>query len=158
MLDFQHNNHCLNLMVQNCKTVEQYTLLVQHLNELNNRLDQEGLVDVYEAYMSVDRYYTISKLILNKEDIIVVDCGCGHGLQQLFFQDCKRYIGIDVTTFPIMLTDNCTFIKGNVKDVIPRLKEEGRLDGEVICISVLAGMCFPEIRDTMYQFDRVINI
>jgi len=158
MLDFQHNNRCLDILVQHCKDIKQYTSLVNCLNTLQKRLDIEGLADLYESYMSIERYDYISKLILNKENIIVVDCGCGHGWQQLLFQDCKRYIGIDIITRPFVLTDNALFYEGNVKDVIPMLKEENKLDGEVICISVLAGMCFSDIRDTMYQFDKVINI
>ena len=122
MLDFQHNNHCLDILVQNCKDIKQYTSLVNCLNTLQNRLGIEGLVDLYESYMSIERYDYISKLILNKENIIVVDCGCGHGWQQLLFQDCKRYIGIDIITRPFVLTDNALFYEGNVKDVIPMLK------------------------------------
>ena len=158
MLDFQHNNYCLDILVQHCKDIKQYISLDNCLSILQQRLDKEGLVDIYESYMSVERYYHISKLILNKENIIVIDCGCGHAWQQLLFQDCKRYIGIDLTTRPFVLTDNALFCEGNVKDVIPMLKEENKLDGEVICISVLGGMYNKDIRDTMYKFNRVINI
>ena len=155
LIDFQHNNRCLNLLVQHCKTEKQYELLVNNLNYLQNNLDKTGLVDVYEAYMSCERYYHISQLILNKKNAVVIDCGCGEGFQQLFFQDCKRYIGIDAVKTQFLLADNASFYLGDVKDILPKLN----IDGDTYGISVLCGMCFDDVRQAMYErFDRVINI
>ena len=158
MSDFQHENKCLNILVQHCRTQEQYGRMLNYLCTMQKDPKNFGLVGAYEAYMSTDRYYNISQLISDRETAVVVDCGCGEGLQQLLFQDCKRYIGIDIVSTPILLTDNALFYQGNVKDVLPSLEEKGVLKGDVYCISVLAGMCFPDIREAMYKYNKVINV
>ena len=159
MLDFQHNMKCLNLLVEHCKGMHQYKNLLNSLDYIQKHLDKLGLVDEYEAYMSADRYYNILQLISDPEEAIVVDCGCGEGLQQLLFQNCKRYIGIDIKSTPFVLTPNASFYLGNVKDILPRLEAEGEFkNGEVYCISVLAGMCFLDIKEAMYKYNKVINV
>lgn len=158
MFDFQHESKCMDILIQHCKDFKQYHSLLNSLKTVENKLEDHGLVDPYEAYMNIERYYHISQLILNKPNVIVIDCGCGIGFQQLLFQDCKRYIGIDLQNNAFVLTDNALFCMGSVDKVIPQLREENKLEGEVYCISVMAGMCFEDIRNTMYQFNKVINI
>lgn len=159
MLDFQHNIKCLNLLIESCENTKQYSSFLNSISILQRDPSKYGLVDEYEAYMSADRYYNILQLISDPEEAIVVDCGCGEGLQQLLFQNCKKYIGIDIKSTPFVLTSNASFYLGNVKDILPRLEAEGEFrNGEVYCISVLAGMCFSDIKEAMYRFNKVINI
>ena len=157
MQDFQHMHQCMNILVQNCKTMAQYEQLMDKYNLVLNNLDKYGLVDIYESYMSVEQYYHISKLITRKSDTIIIDCGCGIGWQQLLFQDYKRYIGIDLQDSMIKIADNATMICGDVELEIPKLISEG-LDGEVCAISVLCGAYMTNIKKAMSVFNKVICV
>lgn len=85
----------MDLVVQQMNSQE-YSIYANFMDKIKNNLEEYGLVSPYEAIMSAERYYNISKLITFPEETIVVDCGCGEGIQQVFFKHCKKYIGIDV--------------------------------------------------------------
>ena len=72
-----------------------YDTIYQDIEE--NGLDNKyGLVELFEALMSAETYYNISKLIIFPEKTVVVDCGCNAGIQQVFFKNCYKYIGMDI--------------------------------------------------------------
>lgn len=142
----EHYYLCMDLVVQQMNSQE-YSIYANFMDKIKNNLDEYGLVSPYEAIMSAERYYNISKLITFPEETIVVDCGCGEGIQQVFFKHCKKYIGIDVLNTQEKICSNAEFILGDIRDVLPKLELKGRNIG----ISVLCGMCFEGVNKAMKE-------
>lgn len=110
-----------------------------------------GLVCADEAILSAKTYKLISDLIPTY--CTVVDCGCGTGLQQVFFNKHKAYIGIDIHNTFIKVSKNSKFIEGNVPEVLKELETDHLYVG----ISVLCGSVWSYIGDSMKQkFEKVI--
>lgn len=83
--------------------------------------------DIDESFLGfVTFYYNISEFIDKKS--IILDFGCGPGLQHLFFKDFIGYIGIDHNEWfrPMSKTkntDNFVFLKEEIEDFLdPILK------------------------------------
>ena len=148
----KHAYSCENLVIQQMNNKE-YSLYEKFMDKINESIKKDGLdtkyglVSPHEAIMSAQTYYNISKLITFPEETIVVDCGCGEGIQQVFFKHCKKYIGIDWKDTQEVICDNAEFIVGDVADVLPKLE----LNGRNIGISVLCGMCFERVNKAMKE-------
>lgn len=155
---FIHN--CENLIIQATEGKEYFKLL-KFLEQVDEDIEKHGLENKYglcesaEAFMSAEAYYNISKLISFPEETIVVDCGCGEALQQLFFKNCKKYIGIDLKDTQARLCDNAEFIHGDIVKILPDLE----LKDKSIGISVLCAMCFEDVNKAMKEkFNKLIIV
>lgn len=153
MNDVQERHHAWNILVQSCN-MEEYDRLCQVIDKMEKSIttdginNEYGLVDVYESYMSVPTYKTIRDLIHNPEETIVVDIGCGDGIQQILFKDCYKYIGLDYKN-PDKIVDNAEFIKGDITETLPKLEFEPYKN--VYGISVLCAMCFGNVEKIMKE-------
>lgn len=146
------------LMARACNSKEK-GLLDRAYNAIYNEIEKNGidnkfgLVSVSESILSASTYYHISQSICRLEDKIIVDCGCAEGLQQVFFSNAKKYIGIDIQNNFFKICDNAEFIHGDIVDVLPTLK----LDN-AIGISVLCGMCFMDVNAAMKKYFKDLII
>lgn len=146
------------LMAKACKNHKEKNKLDSAYRLIQNDIDNNtidkmkyGLVCVEEAILSAKTYKLISELV-NENDVIV-DCGCGTGLQQVFFSKCKQYIGIDIQDTFIPVVDNAHFIHGDIKEVLNNLK----VDENYVGISVLCGSVWDEVGKSIRdKFKRVI--
>ena len=113
-------------LIANALNWTEYNKYQKYIEYISNNLEENSLVDTIEALMSIPEYYHISKLITTPKETIVVDCGCGHGIQQILFKDCYKYIGIDRTNFykREKIVDNAEFIIGDIDNVLPKLEAE----------------------------------
>lgn len=143
-------------------TQEQRRQIYQLRKRINFNINSDpfyyGLVDFSEALTSMDIYSNIRKLITFPEKTIVVDCGCGLALQQVIFQDCKGYVGIDLNIEGDLICSNCTLIKGDIAKVLNTLDfgQQNRLLG----VSVFCCSCFKDNILTAFKekFDRLITV
>ena len=104
---------------------DEYERYRKYIEYIQANLDDNGLVDVSEALMSLPQYYHISKLwSYASEKIIVVDCGCGHAIQQVLFKDYYKYIGIDGSNHykREKIVNNVEFIHGSIDEVLPLIE------------------------------------
>ena len=83
------------LLAKACKSTEEkqrldnaYRILQEDCENNSCNNSKYGLVCPMEATISASSYYRISELI--PRDYTIVDCGCGVGLQQVFFNNHKR--------------------------------------------------------------------
>jgi len=149
---YEHEEN-IYLLSRACNEKEK-NLLTEAYFSINENLDKYGLVDMSEAILSASIYYHISKSIIGIENKIIVDCGCHIGLQQLFFKEAKKYIGIDLSDNFFKICDNTQFIHGDIIEVLPTLDLQ-----DSIGISVLCASCFPEVNNIMKQyFNKLIII
>lgn len=156
MQEIKFFNNCEFLLKNACLSKEEYHNLEDALFEINEKPFEYGVVSLQEAYMSAETYSNIRKLISFPKDTIIVDCGCGNALHQVFFNDCYKYIGIDSADNFFQISKNAILYKGLVEDILPEICDEGK---RLIGISVLCGMCFDGVRDAMYKkFTKVINV
>ena len=102
-------------------TEEQKQKIYQIRENVRKNPAKYGLVAFEEAVMCLSKYNKIRELVSFPKETRIIDCGCGEGLQQVLFQDCRAYIGIDLNHKPKSLNPNCTFIQGNIKDVLNEL-------------------------------------
>ena len=127
------------LMAKACKSAEEKGKLINAYNLIQKDCEKSleemkyGLVCPAEAILSATTYKNISEII--PKNNIVVDCGCHIGLQQVFFNEHKKYIGIDIRDVFIPISDNAEFICGDIIDVLPKLE----VDDSCYGISVLCG-------------------
>lgn len=149
-------NKCRLLLEDACNTQEEYLNLLDAFQFINETPDDYGVVSLQEAMMSAETYHNIRKLILFPKETIVVDCGCGNALQQVFFNDCYKYIGIDSVDNFFSISENAILLKGTVEEILPKIDDEGK---RLVGVSVLCGMCFENVKDAMFKkFTKVINI
>ena len=112
-----------------------------------------GLVCVTEAMVSARTYKYISEIIPTY--CTIVDCGCGAGLQQVFFNKHKGYIGIDKFSDFVKISRNAKFIKGNIPDVLAEMEADPTFVG----VSVLCGSVWDYIGNAMKEkFQKVVII
>ena len=143
-------------------TQEQRRYIYQLRKRINFKINSDpfyyGLVDFTEALLSMDTYSNIRKLITFPEKTIVVDCGCGLALQQVMFQDCKGYIGIDTSIESDPMFSGCTLIKGDIGDVLNNLELGQR--NQLLGVSVMCCSCFKDdiLEAFKAKFDRMITI
>ena len=151
-ITYEHEQN-LYLMAKACNQKEK-SLLCEAYYLIDEDPDKYGLVDMSEAILSASIYYHISKSIIGIENKIIVDCGCHIGLQQLFFKEAKKYIGIDLSDNFFKICDNTQFIHGDIIEVLPTLDLQ-----DSIGISVLCASCFPEVNNIMKQyFNKLVII
>lgn len=150
-ITYEHEQN-LYLMAKACNDKEK-SLLNRAYHIISEDPDFYGLVDLSEAILSAKTYYHISQSICNLEDKIIVDCGCHIGLQQVFFKEAKKYIGIDLQDNFFKICDNAEFIHGDVAAILPTLK----LDN-AIGISVLCGMVFMDVNAAMKKYFKDLII
>lgn len=144
-----------NIIVNACNE-EEYNRYQNYITYLQEHLEENSLVDVAEALMSIPTYYHISKLITFPEKTIVVDVGCGQGIQQVVFKDCYKYIGIDCCNHDMArIIDNAEFIFGDMNEVLPKIKEEQGY--ELFGVSVLCCTCFGS-EEFKKKFHRFVSI
>ena len=143
------------LAAKACKSGEEKHRLDMALYEID-KSDRYGLLPG-EALLSAKTYHAIRELISFPSDTVIVDCGCCTALQQVFFNDCYKYIGIDIQPSFIKVSDNAEFIQGDIEDVLSGMVfEEGK---RYIGISVLCGSVWLNIGNTIKdKFDRVVIV
>ena len=153
--DFKQSLELIYSKVQD----DEFKELKKFLRDIEKKPDKYGCVELYEAMVSIPTYQSIHDMLM--PDSIVVDCGCGQGIQQVLFKDCYKYIGIDIIPNFRKICDNATFIQGRVEDVLPTLdlpKLEFK-SRDVYGISVLCGMCFMNVNKAMKEkFERIIIV
>lgn len=117
-----------------------------------------GLVAFEEALFSIPRYKAVSEMISFPEKTVVVDCGCCLGVQQVFFSNCKQYIGIDICSYMEKICDNATFIRGDIAEVLDTLEFEDGLDYfgvSILCCSCFGGEILQKFKD---KFDTLVSV
>ena len=143
-------------IIANACTYNEYIKYEEYCKYLQEHLEENSLVEVAEALMSIPIYYHISKLITFPEKTIVVDVGCGQGIQQLVFKNCYKYIGIDCCNHDMArIIDKAEFIFGDMNEVIPQIKEEKGY--ELFGVSVLCCTCFGS-EEFKKKFHRFVSI
>lgn len=147
--EFERNSY---LLAKACNPIEKNRLIkayhdIQKEIEYGGLTNKYGVVEVAEAELSAHTYYSISQSICRLEDKIIVDCGCGQGLQQVFFKNAKKYIGIDTQNTFFKICDNSEFIQGEIEEILPTLDLK-----DSIGISVLCAMCFPTVNEAMKKY------
>ena len=140
------------LMAKACKTEDEkralinaYITIMQDIENSAGCHNKYGLVDVTEAIMSAVQYKAISKLISKPENTIIVDCGCALGLQQVFFNNCYKYIGIDISPEDCFfkICENAEYISGDITNILPSFEFEKGYD--YVGISILCGSIWSKV-------------
>ena len=157
-----------NMLSYEDEIKENYRILYSHctneqrryVNQLRKRVNIEpewyGLVSFEEGLMSMQTYCSIRNLITFPKETIVVDCGCNLALQQVLFQDCKQYIGIDFHVMSEPMFKNSILIQGDISDILPALKLDGSVVGvSVLCCSYFKGDVLKVFKE---KFDKLITI
>jgi hypothetical protein len=154
-MDFCEHEENLYLAASACKSGEEKHRLDMALYEIDKE-DSYGLLPG-EALLSAKTYHAIRELISFPSDTVIVDCGCCTALQQVFFNDCYKYIGIDIRPSFIKISDNAEFIHGDILEVLPNMVfEEGK---RYIGISVLCGSVWSNIGKVIKEkFDKVVIV
>lgn len=142
------------LLAKACSPKEKERLTQAYI-DIDKNLENHGLVCVAEGILSATTYKAISELITIPERTTVIDCGCCLGLQQVFFHDCKRYIGIDMSNSFYKISDNAEFIQGDIREVLPTLQ----IDNNTVGISVLCGSVWEDIGKVIRsKFNKLIIV
>ena len=154
------------LMAKACKTSEEksalfnaYITISKDIEESKGCSSKYGLVDLSEAILSAGRYEAISRLISIPEKTIIVDCGCATGLQQVFFRDCHKYIGIDVAPKDnfFKICENAEYISGDIGDILYSFELDK--DYDYFGVSVLCGSVWRHVGVTIKQiFNKCVII
>lgn len=161
MNDLLERTEAYYTLIKSCKNVQDAVKVSDLLDNIERCIQQEGLnnkygiIESYEAYMNITQYKSIYDLIYNPKDTIIVDVGCGIGLQQVIFSDCYRYIGIDLHEAE-KICDNAEIYTGSAEDILPTLKLESYKN--VYGISVLCGICFENVAEAMKRRFRKLII
>ena len=145
-----------NIIVNNCNE-EEYNKYQNYITYLQEHLEENSLVDVAEALMSIPTYYHISKLITFPEKTIVVDVGCGQAIQQILFKNCYKYIGIDNFNYNNQkIVNNVEFMFGNMNKILPTIHEEEK-GYDLFGVSVLCCSYFG-LEEFKKKFNRFVSI
>ena len=143
---------CKNSREKN-KLEKAYDIIHKDCNIQSIKESKFGLICLEEAMVSAKIYKFISEIIPTY--CTVVDCGCGAGLQQVFFNKHKGYIGIDVFSSFVEVSRNAKFIKGNIPEVLKSIET----DNSYVGISVLCGSVWPYIGKAMKEkFNKVVIV
>ena len=130
-----------------------YKVIQKDCNIQSLKESKFGLVCLEEAMLTAKTYKLISEIIPTY--CTIVDCGCGAGLQQVFFNKHKGYIGIDSYSEFVEVSRNAKFIKGDVPEVLKDMET----DPTYVGVSVLCGSVWPYIGDAMKdKFVKVVII
>ena len=149
LYEFEENQY---LMAKACRTWSEKRALTNAYITISKEIENStgchnkyGLVDTHEAILSARYYESISKLICRPETAIIVDCGCATGLQQVFFENCYKYIGIDLAPKDCFfkICENAEYISGDLLDVLPSFEFEKHYN--YIGISVLCGSIWQNV-------------
>lgn len=157
LYEFEENCYLLASACRNNKEKvnleKAYRLIQEDCKSPYLKNSKFGLVSLEEAMLSAKTYKLISEIIPTY--CTIIDCGCGAGLQQVFFNNHKGYIGIDKFSAFVKISRNAKFIK---KD-IPEALSEMNTDPTYVGISVLCGSVWPYIGDAMKsKFQKVVII
>lgn len=153
--DLEEIKNCYRMLYSHCSYAERRE--VRAFREYMNKVGAEnfGLVDFAEGILCLPIYKNIWNLITMPENTIVVDCGCGCGLQQVLFKHCYKYIGIDTFNHFKKITDNAVFIQGDIAEVLPLLAEDSEhryLGVSVLCTSVFGGASMAAFKEKFNYF------
>ena len=148
------------LLASACKTTQEKFKLekaykvIQEDCKISSMKDSKfGLACVTEAMLSARVYKGISEIIPTYYTI--VDCGCGAGLQQVFFNKHAGYIGIDKFSAFVKISKNAKFIKGDIPEVLEGME----IDPTYVGISVLCGSVWPYIGNAIKErFQKVVIV
>lgn len=141
--------------------LEQYTDIrsEKKIKEIKNFIDttdgnKTGYICFAESILSLPTYKKIRDLTsLEREKTIIIDCGCGLGIQQILFKDYYKYIGIDVHKILKdswqLLQSNTLFYNGTTETVLDQvirdIKDEMRETNrklDIVGVSVLCHAYF----------------
>ena len=155
--EFEENYYLLASACKNSreknKLEKAYDVIQKDCNIQSIKESKFGLICLEEAMLSARTYKYISEIIPTY--CTVVDCGCGAGLQQVFFNKHKGYIGIDNRSAFVEVSKNAKFLKGDIPEVL----KEMEADNTYVGISVLCGSVWPYIGDTIKEkFMKVVII
>ena len=104
------------------------TLSIQLLETQNGQiwsdaLNGDGMCDIQlssskdtEFIGFTDIYYHLSQIIPKSR--IIVDLGCAYAPQAFYFQEHKKYIGVDISDCPKLKTNNSEYHKMKIEDWI----------------------------------------
>ena len=111
--EFEENQF---LLANACKTADEKARLNHAYLHIRREIDSKPIEvclydGVEECICSARTYFHISELICRPQDTVIVDCGCNAGLQQVFFNNCYKYIGVDIIPNFIKISDNAEFIR-----------------------------------------------
>ena len=154
--DLKQHHQNMFLLKSACRDFHQECMLEDYIDQLEH---EDEFFDEMELFLSMERYWHISQLIIQPEYTIIVDCGCGAGIQQLFFQNCKMYIGVDSAFKGRKLADNAVLLKDTVENHLSTHVYPTRLDQTVIGISVWCAANNESVHKAMIEhFERIISI
>ena len=151
MKDFQEYKEIESLIAQACNNFDEYHKYLIAKDNINLHLDDYGFISFEDAIMSCKQYYYMSKLIAFPEKTVVIDCGCCVGIQQVFFNKCKKYIGIDMLNNFQKISSNAEFICGDMKEVLKNI------DTDKFYTIGISNMCCSYFEDTMPIFKKKFN-
>lgn len=81
------------------------------------KIIQENIGDIdFDFIGFLEQYESLSKLI--PKDWTIVDLGCANGFQSLYFQEHKKYIGVDIDTGTKYQTTNSEYYTMRIKEFL----------------------------------------
>jgi len=128
---------------ENWKKVEQYMeQVVDSEINLGRYYSSELLIDIKHILFTLSRYKFVSKLIMYKKNVKILELGCSEALGGLLFKqntDLKKYVGVDLDRKSIEwnkknLPTEMEFIESNFFDC----KEiEGKIFNTIVSLDVI---------------------
>ena len=157
LYEFEENYYLLASACKNSREKNKLEkaddIIQKDCKEQSLKKSKFGLICLEEAMLTAKEYKLISEIIPTY--CTVVDCGCGAGLQQVFFNRHKGYIGIDKFSKFVKVSRNAKFIKGDVPEVLKGIE----IDPTFVGVSVLCGSVWPYIGDAMKEkFMKVVIV
>ena len=152
--DLTEQRHILNEYIK-----DENKHKIEEIKDYINNTDgmEHGYICFEELILSLQTYKKIRELLeWKKERVVIVDCGCSYGIQQILFYDFYKYIGIDkhpaIKDEWKILQDNASIFTGSTEtvldSVITKIKKDLERDNKreqdvkIVGISVLCHSYF----------------